>query len=91
MRRAAKVDANQRQVVDDLRKLGFSVAITSSLGQGFPDLVLGKAKKNYLVELKDGSKVPSARKLTPDEVKFIDAWRGKVIVAGSTEEILNQI
>ncbi len=91
MRRAAKIDANQNQVVKDLRKLGFSVRITSSLGQGFVDLVLGKAKKNYLVELKDGSKPPSARKLTPDEEKFIEEWKGSVIVASSLEEILNQI
>jgi Holliday junction resolvase len=91
MRRAAKTDANQQQVVKDLRKLGFSVAVTSSLGKGFPDLVLGKANKNYLVELKDGNKPPSARKLTPDEEVFIDGWRGKVIVAISTEDILNQI
>jgi Holliday junction resolvase len=91
MRRAAKTDANQQQVVKDLRKLGFSVAVTSSLGKGFPDLVLGKANKNYLVELKDGNKPPSARKLTPDEEVFIDGWRGRVIVAISTEDILNQI
>lgn len=74
------VDANQSAIVEYARKLGFSVFITAKLGGGFPDLVLGKHGKNYLVEVKDGSKSPSARKLTAPEQKFFDEWRGQVCV-----------
>jgi Holliday junction resolvase len=91
MRRAAKIDANQNLIVKQLRQLGYSVYITSAIGRGFPDLVIGKRNKNYLVELKDGSKPPSARKLTDDEVKFIEDWQGNVIIAKDLDEILNQI
>ena len=88
MRRAAKIDANQNQVVKDLRKLGFSVAITSSIGSGFPDLVVANYHSTILVELKDGNKSQSRQKLTADEVKFMDTWKGVAIVANSLDEIL---
>jgi hypothetical protein len=38
MRRAAKIDANQPELVKELRKLGFSIAFTFQLGKGFPDI-----------------------------------------------------
>jgi hypothetical protein len=91
MRRAGKIDANQNLVVKQLRQLGYSVRITSMLGNGFPDLLIGKHNKNYLVELKDGSKPPSQRRLTDAEVEFIDSWQGTVIVSHDLDGILNQI
>ncbi len=73
-----KVDANQQDIVKLFRQLGCQVAITSSAGDGFPDLVIQRrnpaTKRNrletYLVEIKDGSLSPSRRKLTPEQVKF---------------------
>ena len=41
MRQDARKDANQTQIVDALRGVGATVAITSMLGHGFPDLVVG--------------------------------------------------
>lgn len=89
--RARRIDANQNEIVKQLRQLGYSVYITSMVGDGFPDLVIGKRNKNFLVELKDGSKPLSARKLTKAEVDFIDKWQGEVIVAHDLDGILNQI
>lgn len=89
MSRAKRTDANQTKIVSQLRQLGFSVAITSMVGDGFPDLVVAKANKTCLIELKDGSKPPSQRKLTPDEIKFIDEWRGAIIVATELKPILD--
>lgn len=40
MKKFGRTDANQTKVVNHLRKAGFSVAITSSIGNGFPDLVV---------------------------------------------------
>ena len=34
MRRAARVDVNQKQITKELRAQGYSVAITSQLGKG---------------------------------------------------------
>ena len=79
-RRAAKVDANQGEIVAAFRRLGCSVAITSMLGDGFPDLVVARRQKTILVEIKDGSKPPSSRKLTPDQMTFHAEWRGVIVI-----------
>ena len=86
--RGKRIDANQNEVVLALRKLGFSVAITSMVGKGFPDLVVGKNGTNWLFELKDGSKTPSQKKLTPDEQKFFDGWRGQINKVDGLDDIL---
>jgi len=91
MRRAAKVDRNQGQIVEALRKVGASVAITSGLGRGFPDLVAGYRKVNTLIEVKDGTAPPSKRRLTPDEQAWHDGWRGQVCVVETVEEALQAI
>jgi len=88
MRRAAKVDANQSEMVADLRACGVSVQPLHSVGGGVPDLLCGFRGRNVLIEVKDGSKPPSARKLTKDQVEWHGAWRGQVAVAKSTEEAL---
>lgn len=85
--RARKIDDNQTLIVKQLRRCGVSVAVTSMVGKGFPDLIVGVRGKNYLIELKDGSKIPSKKKLTPDEKEFHDAWRGQVNKAESFDEI----
>ena len=91
MRRAARIDANHVDVVKALRAIGASVANTSSIGQGFPDLVVGLAGRNILVEVKDGSKAPSERKLTPDQVEFKALWRGQWAVAHSPSEAVDVV
>ena len=76
-RRAARIDSNQNEIVTMLRKMGYSVAITSDCGKGFPDIVVGRSGRNYLFEIKDGSKPKSAQKLTDAEQQFSDAWKGQ--------------
>lgn len=49
--------------------------MTSQIGNGFPDLVVGFRGKTLLLELKDGSKPPSARLLTPAEDAFRVRWQ----------------
>ena len=87
MRVRGRIDDNQKEVVSQLRKLGVSVAITSMLGKGFPDLVLGHQNKNYLIELKDGNKTKSRKTLTEDEAKFFNDWRGQCNKCESLDDI----
>jgi hypothetical protein len=89
MRRAAKVDANQTEIVDALRTVGASVHSLSAVGGGIPDLLVGFRMVTYLLEVKDGKKKPSARELTPDQVRFHADWfGGACVVVNSVPEAL---
>lgn len=87
MRRAARIDANQGEIVDAARGVGATVWITSALGNGGPDLVIGRRGTNFCVEVKDGSKSPSKRVLTPDEAAFCRDWQGQYSVIENVEQL----
>lgn len=91
MRRAAKVDANQADIVAALRKIGASVQPLHAVGSGCPDLLVGWRGMTSLLEVKDGSKPPSARKLTPDQVEWHANWRGQVAVVETIEQAIEAI
>lgn len=88
MRRASQVDRNQAEIVHALRKAGATVQHLHTIGQGCPDILVGKDGRNILFEIKDGEKKPSERKLTPDEVKWHSAWKGQVSIVLSAEDAL---
>jgi Holliday junction resolvase len=70
MRRKARTDTNHAEISQAFRQLGWSVVDCSRAGSGFPDLLVAKNGVMKLVEVKDGLKPPSARKLTEDEAAF---------------------
>ena len=76
MRRRARTDRNQTEIVAALRAAGASVYSLAAVGQGIPDLLVGYAGRTALVEVKDGSKPPSARQLTPDQQQWHQTWTG---------------
>lgn len=86
MRRIARTDANQQDVIDAMRKLGASVQPLHRVGQGCPDLLVGYRQQNLLMEVKDGSKPPSDRRLTPDQSRWLRDWKGPVFIVTSPLE-----
>lgn len=86
MRRAAKTDRNQSEIVAALRKVGASVQPLHAVGGGVPDLLVGIRGRNYLCEIKDGSKPPSARRLTTDQAEWHQNWRGSVHVLTDVDQ-----
>ena len=89
MRRAARTDRNHASIRDGLRRIpGVTVADTSGAGDGFPDIVAGYAGINTLLEIKDGSKPPSHRRLKPAQVAFRDSWRGQYAVVTTLDEAI---
>ena len=91
MSRAAKVDSNQREIVAALRGVGVTVQTLHTVGKGCPDLLIGVRGTNLLIEVKDGAKPPSARKLTPDEEDWHAKWRGQVAIVESVEQALDLV
>lgn len=91
MRRAARKDDNHNEIVATFRALGCGWADTYQLGGGFPDGVAEINTQTVLVEIKDGAKPPSARKLTPDEAKFHASWRGRMVVIESVDDVIRLV
>ena len=87
MRKRARVDANQKKIVSQIREMGCSVLHTHQLGKGAPDIIVGYAGKNYLIEIKDGDKPLAQQKLTPDEIKFQAEWQGNYHVVNSFNKL----
>lgn len=85
-RRAAKVDANQPEIVKALRKMGWYVLIISQL-KNCCDIIISKNGRTVAVEIKDGSKPPSSRKLSEGELKFKNEWQGEYMIIESIEQL----
>jgi len=91
MRKYAKIDDNQSSIIENLRLLGMSVLSLASIGNGAPDILVGRHGRNWLFEIKDGSKPPSKRKLTEDEALFSSRWRGQLHKVETLKEIVDII
>ena len=88
MRRAAKIDANQLAIVAALRARGWSVQSLAAVGRGCPDLLVGADGQNAVLEVKDGSKPPSARRLTPAQGEWHQNWNGQRAVVSTINEAI---
>lgn len=87
--RVKRIDSNQPVLVAQMRKIpGVTVKHTHMVGDGFTDVVIGFRRKNYLLEIKDPSKPPSARRLTEDEKKFHEEWTGQIDVVETIDDVL---
>jgi hypothetical protein len=86
VRKIAKVDTNQADIVKALRKAGASICFLHQLGKGVPDLLVGYHGKNFLLELKT-----EKGELTEDQVPWHDSWRGSVYVVYGMIDALKAI
>jgi len=83
-----RTDANHKQIIDAIKKIpSLSVFSTHMVGKGFPDIVIGYKGINYLVEIKDGKKTKSQKKLTEDEIRFHQSWFGQIIVCECVQDV----
>lgn len=88
MRRNARVDSNQPQIIKTFRAYGATVQLLHMVGKGCPDAIVGYAGVNLLVDSKDGSKSPSKRKLTEDEQLWHEQWKGQVCIVESEQDAI---
>ena len=89
MRRAHGVDANQADIVNVLREVGYSVLDLSAVGGGCPDLLVGGVSRrsgeriNVLIEVKTAK-----GRIRKNQMEFADNWRGPLYIARTIEEAL---
>jgi hypothetical protein len=75
LRRAARVDANQSEIVAHLRGLGASVYLI-----GMPvDCLVGINSKTALVEIKDPKSRYGKKGLNENQQSFKDSWKGGTV------------
>ena len=84
MRRAARTDANLTATVEAFRSLGCSVNVRND---DMADLDVGFGGVSMIVEVKDGAKKPSARKLTPNQIKKRATWTGGIRLVQNMEDV----
>lgn len=85
MRRAAKVDENQKAIVDALRDAGVSVLSLAAMAKGCPDLLAYRSKHGFVM-LEVKNKAGRGVTFTLDQVKFHRQW--PVTVVTTPEEAL---
>jgi len=91
--RANRIDANQPEIVDHFREWNCSVLIISDLKKCC-DILVALHGRTIAVEIKDGSKAKSARKLTDGELIFKKEWKGAWRLCESikdADKIINEL
>jgi hypothetical protein len=90
-RRAAKIDNNQKEIVDHLREIpGVSVAVEHD------DILVGRNGRNYWFEVKNPDCANKAGKvrdsaIKPSQWKLLDEWKGHYQIITKLDEILKAI
>ena len=79
--RSKRRDSNHFELMAHAESIGFSVLDTSQLGKGLDLLVAIRGKHGkgdtIRIEIKDGAKIPSKRKLLESEQDVFDHWQGR--------------
>lgn len=84
--RANRRDSNHIEIRDAFRRLGFAVKDVADL-KNFCDLLISKNGLTWCVEIKDGKKPPSKRKLTEGEEIFRHNWQGSYAIVMSVSDV----
>jgi hypothetical protein len=83
LRRAARVDENQTEIVDGLRRACIQVEV---IGKPL-DLLVCHRGETSLMEIKN----PNGWRLTKDQVEFIARWPGKIHIVETLDEALKAL
>ena len=92
MRRAARRDSNELAIRDALESAACTVQSLSA--PGVPDLLVGRAGKNYLLEIVGDEKWARHKMtggLTTAQVYWHGDWRGQVAIVRTIEEALKAV
>lgn len=79
-RYAKKRDTSERPIIEALKGIGMDVVQIDRP----VDLAAGWRGQNYLIEVKTGKAKPN-----PEQARFIETWRGQVVVLRDVDEAIN--
>lgn len=82
-----RVDSNQAELMAEARRLGAEVQSIAPIGHGCPDLLGAQNGHWFMVEIKDGSKPPSKRKLNERQVEWHKRFNAPVWIWESVEDV----
>ena len=89
-RAPSKVDGNQATIVKALRAIGCSVQSLAAVGDGCPDLLVGRNGSTWLLEVKNPEnrvKSDPRKDLTVEQIRWATEWKGrKVAVVYTVDE-----
>jgi hypothetical protein len=95
VRRAAHVDANQPAIVQALLDAGCTVQSLAQVGLGCPDILVGYAGVNVLMEVKnlDGlnGNVRRGFGLSKEQLSWQGRWKGQVTTVHGPEEAIEVV
>lgn len=83
-----QTDPNHAPVMARFRALCPVVEDHSQGGHGYDAIVETARGSFYVVEIKDGTLPPSARRLSPNELKALDRWGHRYKVVLSEDEAI---
>ena len=82
--RAKRVDANQREIVETLRRLGLSVLHLHTVGMGAPDIAVGYGGCSMLAEIKT-----KKGKFTKAQNEMMRWWTGGVYLLRTADDCMS--
>lgn len=85
-RRAAKIDKNQPEIIEEFESHGCAVHSLAGVGDGFPDLIVWDGAVHHLVEVKS-----KTGKLTAKQELFHDKWPGRIYIIRDKPEVKMQV
>lgn len=84
-------DANHDVIVCQLLASGYGVFDTSTMGDGFPDIIVLSNSGVFLIEIKNPKSNYGRCGLNKKQKAFFDTWQGQVDKVESFDEILKII
>jgi hypothetical protein len=79
-----KIDGNQPAIVDALLSAGYRVQSLAICGMGVPDLLVSRAGRMWLLEIKQ-----PGESLTPYQHKWFETWATEVYIVHTPAEAIN--
>lgn len=86
MRYAKRRDANDKKLVKFLRAIGYTVTDCTSFGNGHPDKIISKGKKQWYVEIKNPNTAYGKQGLSASQIKWMNETGHEIHILRNEED-----